>query len=379
LKIKLLFCFREFFVAFYNLPSVDRIRSLKTDRIGRLVSVIGTVTRASEVRPELLYASFTCKKCGTLHAAVEQQFQFTEPHRCRHPNCQSNMFQMLVGQSIFVDWQRLRVQENADEIPPGSMPRCLDIICRNASVETAKAGDKVVFTGMVAVVPDSAGLARAGEATVGGKDGGGTRGGEGLGDAGVQGLKGMGCKEMTYKMLFIACSIQQLDARGALSTGGSNNLAANCFYGKSERNADGKIGEDHGTDYAVHESDPNSAESILLDLTDMQKAEIASMRNSPHLYARMVDSICPTVFGHSEVKRGILLMLFGGVHKKTTEGTSLRGDINVCIVGDPSCAKSQFLKYVHGFLPRCIYTSGKSSSAAGLTASVIKDAETVSV
>lgn len=55
-------------------------------------------------------------------------------------------------------------------------------------------------------------------------------------------------------------------------------------------------------------------------------------------------------------------MLFGGVHKKTPEGINLRGDLNVCIVGDPSCAKSQFLKYVHGFLPRTVYTSGKGQN-----------------
>ena len=54
------------------------------------------------------------------------------------------------------------------------------------------------------------------------------------------------------------------------------------------------------------------------------------------------------------------------------QGISLRGDINVAIVGDPSCAKSQILKYVANFLPRAVYTSGKSSSAAGLTASVVK-------
>jgi DNA replication licensing factor MCM6 len=69
-------------------------------------------------------------------------------------------------------------------------------------------------------------------------------------------------------------------------------------------------------------------------------------------------------------------MLLGGVHKQTKEKISLRGDLNVCIVGDPSCAKSQFLKYVHGFLPRTVYTSGKSSSAAGLTASVVRDPDT---
>merc|ERR1712179_687279 len=73
--------------------------------------------------------------------------------------------------------------------------------------------------------------------------------------------------------------------------------------------------------------------------------------------------------------RGILLMLFGGVPKSTGEGTSLRGDINVCIVGDPSTAKSQLLKQVADFSPRAVYTSGKASSAAGLTAAVVKDEE----
>jgi DNA replication licensing factor MCM6 len=70
-------------------------------------------------------------------------------------------------------------------------------------------------------------------------------------------------------------------------------------------------------------------------------------------------------------------MLLGGVHKTTMEGIKLRGDINVCIVGDPSVAKSQFLKYVYGFLPnRTVYTSGKASSAAGLTAAVQRDRDT---
>jgi DNA replication licensing factor MCM6 len=72
----------------------------------------------------------------------------------------------------------------------------------------------------------------------------------------------------------------------------------------------------------------------------------------------------------------VLLQLLGGVHKTTAEGMKLRGDINVCIVGDPSTAKSSFLKFVHGFTPRTVYTSGKASSAAGLTASVLRDQDT---
>lgn len=70
------------------------------------------------------------------------------------------------------------------------------------------------------------------------------------------------------------------------------------------------------------------------------------MSHTPQIYERLVNSVAPTVFGHQDIKRAILLMLFGGVHKETHEGINLRGDINVCIVGDPSCAKSQFLKYI---------------------------------
>jgi DNA replication licensing factor MCM6 len=104
--------------------------------------------------------------------------------------------------------------------------------------------------------------------------------------------------------------------------------------------------------------------------------EVANrMQNEPGLYSKLAQSIAPSVYGHEEVKKGILLQLFGGVHKKTHENMKLRGDLNVCVVGDPSTAKSQFLKYVCSFLPRCIYTSGKASSAAGLTAAVHKDPE----
>lgn len=76
------------------------------------------------------------------------------------------------------------------------------------------------------------------------------------------------------------------------------------------------------------------------------------------------------------MKKGLLLQLFGGIGKRTSDGIKLRGDINICVVGDPATAKSQFLKYICQFLPRAIYTSGKSSTAAGLTASVRKDIET---
>lgn len=83
----------------------------------------------------------------------------------------------------------------------------------------------------------------------------------------------------------------------------------------------------------------------LLTLQAQELDDVQQMRNTPDFFNKLVDSIAPAVFGHQDIKRAILLMLMGGVHKVTHEGINLRGDINVCIVGDPSCAKSQFLKY----------------------------------
>jgi DNA replication licensing factor MCM6 len=101
------------------------------------------------------------------------------------------------------------------------------------------------------------------------------------------------------------------------------------------------------------------------------------MRMTPGIYEKLARAIAPTVYGHEEIKRGILLMLLGGVQKHSTkDGTKLRGDINCCLVGDPSTAKSNFLKYVCSILPRAVYASGKASTAAGLTATVSKDDET---
>ena len=345
---------KEYFIAFYNQRRIEKIRSMKTDKIGKLVSMGGTVTRSSEVKPELLYGHFICKKCQTVNPSVEQHFQYTTPHVCKSTACNGNDYQLILDQSAYVDWQRLRVQENPDEIPAGSMPRSIDVICRNEVVEAAKAGDKVVFTGTVVVVPDAAGSSRLGDTTVSGKTTGrGESNGEGVG-----GLKRLGVREMTYRIMFLACSVVPLD---------QNNRPARMEH----------IVDEIYRDPNSHQGDSNtSILDIKAQLDTPERFELMEMTRTPHLYAKMVESICPSVFGHHEVKRGILLMLFGGVHKNTPEGISLRGDINVCIVGDPSCAKSQFLKYVHGFLPHTVYTSGKSSSAAGLTASVVRDPET---
>ncbi|TBU47236.1 mis5 protein [Dichomitus squalens] len=342
---------REFNVAFYSLPLVSGIRDLKTERIGTLMSISGTVTRTSEVRPELLYGSFICEVCGGLVNDIEQQFKYTEPSLCPNPICGNRTaWQLQIDTSKFTDWQKVRIQENPSEIPTGSMPRSLDVILRSELVERAKAGDKCVFTGTFIVVPDvsSLGLPGGENATLqreSARAQGGTAASS-IGGAGVTGLKSLGVRDLQYKTAFLACMVQDADGYRRNNVRGEEN------------------GEESNTD------------AFANSLTDPELQELQHMIQDEHIYSRLVGSIAPTVYGHEIVKKGLLLQLMGGVHKQTPEGMHLRGDINICIVGDPSTSKSQFLKYICSFLPRAVYTSGKASSAAGLTAAVVKDEET---
>lgn len=87
-------------------------------------------------------------------------------------------------------------------------------------------------------------------------------------------------------------------------------------------------------------------EALNKQMSDHEWTRLFAMGNDLKLYENLTRSLFPTIHGNDEIKKGILLMLFGGVQKFTIEGTTLRGDINACIVGDPSTAKSQFLRQV---------------------------------
>ncbi|GAB2289125.1 minichromosome maintenance protein 5 [Dionaea muscipula] len=101
--------------------------------------------------------------------------------------------------------------------------------------------------------------------------------------------------------------------------------------------------------------------------------EFKKFAAQPDAYRRICSKIAPSIFGHEDVKKAVACLLFGGSRKGLPDGVRLRGDINVLLLGDPSTAKSQFLKFVEKTAPVAVYTSGKGSSAAGLTASVIRD------
>lgn len=110
-----------------------------------------------------------------------------------------------------------------------------------------------------------------------------------------------------------------------------------------------------------------------LEATDDDIEEFLDLARDPNVCTMIRDSIAPAIFGALEVKEAIALMLFAGDQKLLSDGTKLRGSSNILLVGDPGIAKSQVLKFVNNVAPRSIYTSGKGTSAAGLTAAVIKD------
>lgn len=109
------------------------------------------------------------------------------------------------------------------------------------------------------------------------------------------------------------------------------------------------------------------------NITPDDVERITTMSKDPQIYEKLSRSIASAIFGHADIKKAVACLLFGGSPKKLPDGMRLRGDINVLLLGDPSTAKSQFLKFVERVAPISVYTSGKGSSAAGLTASVIKD------
>lgn len=333
---------RVFQISFFNLPVTHRIRDIRTEKIGSLMAISGTITRTSEVRPELHKGSFTCDMCSAVVDGVEQIFRFTEPTAC--PSCPNQSYWTLnVAKSQFIDWQKCRIQENSNEIPTGSMPRTLDVILRGEAVEKAKPGDKCKFTGTEIVIPDVSQLGLPGikaqsirESTANNSDF----------NSGVSGLRSLGVRDLTYKLAFYACHVSSLVNKPS-DNGNSNE----------------------------EEQGPNDQEVFLNSLSDSEVTQLKDMVKDEHVYDKLVRSVAPAVFGHETIKKCILLQMLGGVHKKTVDGINLRGDINICVVGDPSTSKSQFLKYVCGFSPRAVYTSGKASSAAGLTAAVVKDEE----
>merc|ERR1719261_1763368 len=272
----------KFTASFFDLPIYCGLRELKTEKLGRLITMCGTVTRTSEVKPELLVGTFQCNECMREVSGVEQQFKVTEPAVCPSRNCGNRSNWTLLGESKTTrwgDWQRVRLQENENEIPAGSMPRSMDVIVRDEMTERCKPGDKVLITGCLIVVPEVPSLMSPSELKQEVRRSLNTRTDASGGGEGVKGLKGLGNRDLNYKLAFFGGFIDE-----------------DCGW------SGGSKGESVRSDDKVY-------------LSQSEKDRFDEISKLPSCFDVLAKSIAPAVHGHIEVKRGILLMLVGGVPK----------------------------------------------------------------
>jgi len=323
--------FARIIVRPFNVLNVRPMRDLNPSDIDKMVSVRGMVTRCTTVIPDLKLAFFKCLMCGTSpdHIQVDRGRVNEPPLKC--PGCgKPGTMTLIHNQCIFANKQTVKMQETPDAIPEGETPHTVSMCVFDELVDQAKPGDRVEVTGVYRAVPIRISSTR-------------------------RTLKSV------YKTYLDIIHIRKDSANRMRNTAGAED---------DEGNKNSSAERSSGV---ASSAGPNQA----IEFPPERVAEFEELSRSPDIYDRLVASLAPSIWELEDVKKGLLCQLFGATNK-TFSGTAankVRGDINVLLVGDPGVAKSQMLTYVHRIAPRGMYTSGRGSSAVGLTAYVTRDPE----
>ncbi|KAI9782446.1 MAG: Mcm2-7 hexameric complex component [Geoglossum umbratile] len=274
------------------------VRNVRGEHLGHLITVRGITTRVSDVKPAVLVNAYTCDRCG--HEIFEPVTgkQFTPMTDCPSEDCKVNdakgQLFMSTRASKFLPFQEVKIQEMADQVPVGHIPRQLTVNCHGSLTRQINPGDVVDIAGIFLPTP-------------------------------YTGFK-------------------------AIRAGLLTDTYLEAQY--------------------VHQH-KKAYDDLTLDLHTSRR--IDQYTATGHMYEYLSRSIAPEIYGHHDVKKALLLLLIGGVTKEMGDGMRIRGDINVCLMGDPGVAKSQLLKYITKVAPRGVYTTGRGSSGVGLTAAVMRD------
>ena len=277
-----------------RLLEVAPLRKLGSNHIGKIVMVEGIVVRSTPVRPMVMQAAFRCKRCGTT-TYVNQTGPFLRaPLVCSDPSCRrKGPFDFIQEESTFIDSQELRVQERPEDLPPGQLPRVVNIkLLESEIVDVARPGDHVSVVGIVRAVAPT--LPRVGK----------------------------------LRAFTLHLDVNSIEVLG------------------------------------------KEPETALPSPEEEQK--ILELAKDPWIHRKIINSIAPSIYGYDQIKEAITYLLFGGVPKPLPDIT-IRGEMNILLIGDPGTAKSQLLQYVARIAPRGLYTSGRGTTAAGLTAAVLRE------
>ena len=267
-------------------------------------------------------AFFKCQVCGHTVLSKIDRGKIAEPTKCPREICDSpNSMQIVHNRCDFHDKQVIKLQETPDSVPAGQTPHSVSMCAYDNLVDLCKAGDRVEVTGIFRAT-------------------------------GVRVNPKQRTQKSIFKTYIDVLHIQKVDKKRM------------------------------GIDVSTVEQELNDEMGGNIEetrkVTEEEEAKIKATAARPDVYELLSRSLSPSIFEMDDVKKGILLQLFGGTNKSFEKGGSpkYRGDINILLCGDPSTAKSQILQYVHKIAPRGVYTSGKGSSAVGLTAYVTRDPET---
>ncbi|CAN8065741.1 unnamed protein product [Agarophyton chilense] len=276
------------------------LRMVRSEHVGRLVTVTGIVTRITEVKPRLEVATYTCHSCGYevyQQVSANTYMPILSCPTQNHPQGQNNELIPNYKACKFVKYQELKLQEPADQVPIGSIPRTINVKLNAQLTRTCTSGDSVDISGIFLPAPFTG--------------------------------------YMALKAGFLANTF--LEATHVLQK-------------------------------------KKSYDQTVLD--DATKHALAALRQDTQVYDKLAKSIAPEIFGNVDVKKALLLLLLGAPPKKLPDGMRLRGDLHICLMGEPGVAKSQLLKHIAKVAPRAVYTNGKGSSGVGLTAAVMRDPAT---
>ncbi|KAL8904498.1 MAG: hypothetical protein Q9207_003220 [Kuettlingeria erythrocarpa] len=306
----------------FGLETTINMRELNPNDMDKLISIKGLVIRTTSVIPDMKTAFFRCQVCNHAVNVPLDRGKIAEPTRCPRPVCESqNSMQIVHNRCEFADKQVIKLQETPDNVPDGQTPHSVSLCAYEELVDVCKAGDRIEVTGVFRSNPVR-----------------------------------VNPRQRTVKALFktyVDClHVQKVDKK--------------------------RLGIDVSTiEQEISEQVAGDVEETR-KVTEEEEERIKATARRGDVYELLSRSLAPSIYEMDDVKKGILLQLFGGTNKSFEKGGSpkYRGDINVLLCGDPSTSKSQLLSYVHRIAPRGVYTSGKGSSAVGLTAYVSRDPET---
>jgi len=301
----------------FNAEKTRNMRALNPEDIDQLITITGMVIRTSNLMPEMNEALFRCSVCK-FEASVEvERGRIAEPTLCT--SCNTNhSFAIIHNRSHYSDKQMVKLQESPDDMPPGQTPHTVVLYAHGDLVDAVQPGDRVAVTGIYRAVPMQA-------------------------NPRAKNLKAV------YKTHVDIVHFRKTDSKR--------------LHGSESR--------------AAMSTESNNPEGVTTSLDPERLALIQELSQKPDVYERLARAIAPSIYENEDIKKGILLQLFGGSKKDlaATGRGQFRSEINILLCGDPGTSKSQLLQYVFNLVPRSQYTSGKGSSAVGLTAYVTKDPE----